>query len=384
MTVDLNQVNQRIDELKPEMMQLWRRLVDRDCGSANKAGVDAGGADVRAFLESIGFKVRAYEYEKAGNLIVAEKGDMTRPFVCLVGHLDTVFPDGAAAARPFPVKDGIVTGPGVLDMKGGVTLCLYALKALYEKGWERYPVKILLAGDEEVGHGFSSADEMMMKEARGAAFGLNFETSFIDNTVVLERKGVAQFRLEVSGVGAHAGNNPEDGRSAIHEIVKKVEDIYALEDKAEGTTVNVGVIGGGTAANAVAESAFCVIDIRFKREAGYERVVEGLQAIAEKSHIEGTRATLTRRCKFSAMERLPESEALLERVNEIAVRHGFPRMRGKAVGGGSDSAYLTRAGVPVVCALGVKGEFNHTVREYALESSLTERAKLLAALLEEL
>ena len=384
MAFDLNQVCNRIDELKPEMMAMWKRFVDRDCGSRNKAGVDAGGADAKAFLESIGFKVRFYEYEKAGNLLIAEKGDMTKPFVCLVGHLDTVFPDGHAAARPFTVKDGVVTGPGCLDMKGGVTLCLHALKALYEAGWDRYPVKIMLAGDEEVGHGQSTASDMMIKEAKGALFGLNFETSFIDNSVVVERKGVAQYRFDVSGIGAHAGNNPKDGRSAIRELARKIEDIYAVTDWDEGTTINVGLIGGGTAANACPEAAWCLVDIRFKTQAGLERAARELKAVEEKQYIDGTKTVMKKTFEFSAMERLPGSLELFDKINKIAVSHGFPEMRAKAVGGGSDSACLTRAGIPVVCALGVKGEFNHTVREYALESSLTERAKLLATILAEI
>lgn len=384
MAFDLSKVNERIDRMKPEMMEMWKTFVNRDCGSKNKAGVDAGGQDAKAFLESIGFRVRFYEYEKAGNMLVAERGDMTKPFVCLVGHLDTVFPDGHAAERPFTVKDGVVTGPGCLDMKGGVTLCLWTLKALLENGWDRYPVKVMLPGDEEVGHGSSTAGDMLVKEAKGALFGLNFETSFTDNTVVLRRKGVAQFRFDVEGVGAHVGNNPEQGRSAIREIAAKVADIYALTDWDEGTTINVGTIGGGTAANACAEKAWCVVDVRFVTQAGYSRVAKGLEEIAQKHYVEDTKTTLTPLFKFPAMEYLPESEALLAKINEIGKRHGFPELRGKGVGGGSDSASLTMAGVPTVCALGVKGQYNHTVREYALEESLTERAKLLAAVLAEI
>lgn len=268
----LEEIFQSIDQAKPAMMDTWKSLVNRDCGSGNKAGVDSVGQDIRRFLEPLGFMVRFHEYEKAGNMLVAEYGDMTKPFVILTGHMDTVFADGTAAERPFTVQDGRVTGPGVLDMKGGITVMLYAVKTLLESGWNRYPLKIILAGDEEVGHGWSDAAQDYRKEARGALMAFNYETGFIDNGIVLERKGCAQYRFDFHGVGAHAGNNPEDGRSAVKELCHKALDMEALTDMAEGTTVNVGVIAGGTVPNAIPENAWCRVDVRFRTMAGIERV----------------------------------------------------------------------------------------------------------------
>ena len=177
-------------------------------------------------------------------MLVAEYGDASKPFIVLTGHMDTVFGDGTAAARPFTIKDGKVTGPGVLDMKGGVTILLYAVRFLLEAGYNRYRIKIILAGDEEVAHGNSTASADYEKEAKGAVMGFNLETGCVDNSVVIERKGVAQYLFEVDGVGAHAGNNPEDGRSAVEELAHKILDIQAETDWQEGTTVNCGVIAG--------------------------------------------------------------------------------------------------------------------------------------------
>ncbi len=373
-----------IEAAKPAMMKTWRSLVDRDCGSGNKAGVDAVGQDIRAFLEPLGFTVRFHEYEKAGNMLVAEKGDMTKPFVILTGHMDTVFADGTAAERPFTVKDGRVTGPGVLDMKGGITVMLYAVKTLLESGWNRYPLKIILAGDEEVGHGWSHAAEDYRAEAKGAFMAFNYETGFIDDGIVLARKGCAQYRFDFHGVGAHAGNNPEDGRSAVKELCHKVLAMEALTDFAEGTTVNVGVISGGTVPNAIPEHAWCQVDVRFASAAGLARVENAFQEITDEVYIDGVKTACVCQIKMAAMEKLPASEALFEKAQAIAKDAGLPAMKAIAVGGGSDSAYLTMEGVPTLCAMGVKGQYNHTVREWAEESSLTERAKLSAALLMEL
>lgn len=377
----LEEIFQSIDQAKPVMMDTWKSLVNRDCGSGNKAGVDSVGQDIRRFLEPLGFMVRFHEYEKAGNMLVAEYGDMTKPFVILTGHMDTVFADGTAAERPFTVQDGRVTGPGVLDMKGGITVMLYAVKTLLESGWNRYPLKIILAGDEEVGHGWSDAAQDYRKEARGALMAFNYETGFIDNGIVLERKGCAQYRFDFHGVGAHAGNNPEDGRSAVKELCHKALDMEALTDMAEGTTVNVGVIAGGTVPNAIPENAWCRVDVRFRTMAGIERVEKALKEITDKVYIDQVQTTCRCEVKMGAMERLASSEELFDKANQIAREAGLPEMKAIAVGGGSDSAYITAEGVPALCAMGVKGQFNHTVREWAEESSLTERAKLSAALL---
>ena len=381
---DVVQLFDKVDQNREAMVDTWKLLVDRDCGSENKAGVDGVGRDVKDFLEKCGFKVWFHEYEKAGNMLVAEYGDASKPFIVLTGHMDTVFGDGTAAARPFTIKDGKVTGPGVLDMKGGVTILLYAVRFLLEAGYNRYRIKIILAGDEEVAHGNSTASADYEKEAKGAVMGFNLETGFVDNSVVIERKGVAQYLFEVDGVGAHAGNNPEDGRSAVEELAHKILDIQAETDWQEGTTVNCGVIAGGTVANAVPEHAWVKVDVRFKTTAGMERIEKAFQKIAKKQYVESTTTCCKKLVVFPPMERLESSEKLFERAEAIAEKYGFPKAKAIAVGGGSDSAHLTACGIPTLCALGVRGQFNHTEREWAEEESLFERTKLLMALLSEL
>lgn len=369
------------DEQKDQMIHMWESLVNRDCGSRNKSGVDCVGVDICNFLEAIGFKVWFHEYKEAGNMLVAEYGDEKKPFVVLTGHMDTVFMDGVAKERPFKIENGRVTGPGVLDMKGGITILLYAVKFLIEAGYSKYRLKIILAGDEEVAHDKSNAAEDYLVEAKGAVMGFNLETGFLDNSIVIERKGCAQYMLEVDGVGAHAGNNPEDGRSAVEEMAHKILEIQALTDYEEGTTVNCGVIGGGTVANAVPEHAWCKIDVRFKSIAGMKRVEQAFENITRNSHIESTRSICRKLAEFPAMEYLKSSEELFEKAETVAKRYGLPQMKAVSVGGGSDSAQLTACGIPTLCALGVKGEFNHTVREWAEETSVVERTKLLMALL---
>lgn len=373
-----------IDAHKDDMVDLWKQMVTIDSGIGVKEGGMEMGNLCAGILEKLGFSIRRVSYEKCGDTIIGERGDLSKPYTILMGHMDTVFFKGEPEKRPFTIKDGKAYGPGVLDMKGGVTILLYAVRFLLEAGYNRYRIKIILAGDEEVAHGNSTVSADYEKEAKGAVMGFNLETGCVDNSVVIERKGVAQYLFEVDGVGAHAGNNPEDGRSAVEELAHKILDIQAETDWQEGTTVNCGVIAGGTVANAVPEHAWVKVDVRFKTTAGMERIEKAFQKIAKKQYVESTTTCCKKLVVFPPMERLESSEKLFERAEAIAEKYGFPKAKAIAVGGGSDSAHLTACGIPTLCALGVRGQFNHTEREWAEEESLFERTKLLMALLSEL
>lgn len=380
----LTNLNDILQAHREPMLALWQQLVNCDCGSNNKAGVDAVGKGVAAFLEDQGIAVRFHPWETRGNLLVAEYGDTTKPFILFVGHLDTVFKDGTAAERPFTIRDGKAYGPGVLDMKGGVVIALYTMKLLKEQGYERYPIKLVLAGDEEVGHAGSAAATVIQEESKGAVAAFNFETGFMDNSVVVERKGAIHAIIEVDGIGAHAGNNPRDGRSAIREMAHKVLALEELTDYDMGNTVNVGVISGGTVANAVPEHCRAVVDVRFVNSTWGQTYIEKIKEIVAHSYVEGTTSTITFPLWFDAMNRLEGTMELLERVNLILEHEGFAPLTAKGVGGGSDSAYTTSVGIPTLCAMGVQGAGNHTIHEWADVESLFIRTKMMLAIMMEL
>ena len=233
-----------IDGQRDAMLALWEDLVRSESGPGDKPGVDALARKLRGILEADGAQARIVEFEKAGDMVVATLGPERKGApVGLLGHFDTVFPKGTLAQRPFTIRDGRAFGPGVLDMKGGVVILLYALKALQAAGYERRPLKVMLAGDEEVVHVDSTAGEVFQREARGCAAAFNCETGFEDDRLVVGRKGIGKYTLEVRGVAAHAGNEPLRGRSAILELAHKVIAVQGLTDWDEGTSFNVGTIG---------------------------------------------------------------------------------------------------------------------------------------------
>lgn len=368
-----------IDAHQTDMTALWQELVTTESGSTHKEGVDAVAAMLEQRLSRWGAATKIITMKRAGNMLIATFGaDRKKAPVLLLGHMDTVFPTGTLAKRPFRIEADKAYGPGILDMKGGIVIALYAMKALEEAGYDERPIKLMLAGDEEVGHRNSNAADQIVEQASGAVAAFNCETGFPDNAIVVQRKGSAVFKMDVKGIAVHAGNEPEKGRSAILEIAHKVIDIQNLTDWEKGTTFNVGVIEGGTVVNAVPDYASIQIDVRYLDPAYLDDICSNLKKIAAKNYVADT-TTLTQLSGFSPMKRTSGTDTLFEKVRQTYAEMDLPEPYAKMVGGGSDSAYAVIAGVPTVCAMGVKGEKNHSPQEYALADTLFERAKVLAA-----
>ena len=368
-----------IDDHKAQMMDLWQDLVNQDSPASYREGVDLVAKRVFKELEEAGASTR---WDEEGKALIAEIPGDSRAPVLLLGHMDTVFPVGEAARRPFTVEGRRVTGPGALDMKGGVAVMLSALKALHSAGFSGRPLKVILVSDEEIAHNGSKATVMLQREARGCAACFNCETGYEDNSLVIGRKGGVVFKAAVHGIAAHAGNNPRQGRSAIWEMAKKIDDIQNMTDWDKGITFNVGTIKGGTVSNAIPDYCEVEGDIRFQDPDISPLVKEELLKVLNHTYIEGTKTELLLYHEgMLPMKMTEENRKLFEFVKKTGEENGIPVSEGKLVGGGSDSGYVVYAGVPTVCAMGVKGRFNHTRDEYALKDSLFERAKLLGAVI---
>lgn len=374
------QVFQFIDEHREEMLALWQELVNLESGSQHKPGIDAVAGRIQQVLAHEGASTRIIEMKQAGNMLIGELGAGRKEAKALfLGHMDTVFPAGTIVKRPFTIRDGVAYGPGVLDMKGGIVAALYAIKALQAAQYNARPLKMILAGDEEVAHVNSNAAEVFMAEAQGAAAAFNCETGFTDDAIVVGRKGTVLFELKVKGIAVHAGNEPENGRSAILEIAHKVIAIQNLTNWKTGTTFNVGVIEGGTVPNAVPGQSKIVVDVRYLEPALLPEIRRQMQEVAAETYVAGTTTTITEIPGIAPMKRTMEGDELFSIVKKTYEEMKLGTPYAKLVGGGSDSAYSVLAGVPTVCAMGVKGGRNHSPEEFAIVDSLFERAKLLAA-----
>lgn len=368
-----------IADKEPQMLNFLESLVNIDSGIDNPAGIDQVARIVGGKLQQLGFDVEYLEYPDACTHVLARKKGAGDKQVMIMGHMDTVFPKGTAAARPFTNKDGQLYGPGVLDMKGGITAALFALEAMYEHGWEDKNITVFFCGDEENAHPKTNAVELFEREGRGKDAVFNMESGRPDGGVVIGRKGVLIPEFTVKGRAAHAGNEPEKGASAILELAHKTVDLHALNNKETGTTVNVGVFRGGLAQNIVPAQAYAKVDIRYTKVAEAEKALAAVREIADKTYVPGTETTLTGdKIVFMPMETTEAVLKLFHLVQEQGRKLGIPEIQGFVMGGGSDAAWTTRVGAPTVCSMGPRGGLNHSEQEYVFIEGLIERSKLLA------
>jgi glutamate carboxypeptidase len=357
------------------MESLLQRIVDCDSNSYDKAGVDAVGAILCAELELDGIAVTRSPVEGFGDVLLAQVDGAEGKPVLMLGHRDTVFPKGTTTTRGFTRDDTLAYGPGVADMKGGLVLNCFALKALKRAGELPFAVQVLYTGDEEIGSG--SARTHIEKAARAARAVLNTEPGRASGNVVSARKGGATLVIEVTGRAAHSGVNHADGASAIEALARKVIKLHALTDYAAGITTNVGLISGGTSSNTVAPSASAKLDVRFIELRHWEQILGAIQAIVDEEEIPGTCAKLLEATTFLPMEARYSTE-LLALYQQQAAETGFS-VEGEFTGGCADSGFTASLGIPTLCGLGPVGGKVHTDREYLELNTLVPRAQALVA-----
>lgn len=294
--------------------------------------------------------------------------------VLILCHYDTVWPAGTAAERPAREDGGVVHGPGVFDMRGGIVA---ALAAVERSAPVERPVRILLTPDEETGSGGSSP--LILAAARTAAVVLVTEPPMAGGALKTSRKGWAGYSLRVSGRAAHAGLEPEAGASAVHALVDQLQRARELARPELGTTLNVGVVGGGSAANVVADSAWADIDVRAVAEAEQRRVHSALEGLA--GNRQGISISLETTVMRPPMERTPVIAAAFERARAIAAELGV-ELEEAAAGGASDGNLVAPLGVPVLDGLGPEGAGAHGPDERVVARSLAERCVLIGRLIE--
>jgi glutamate carboxypeptidase len=363
---------------RESMLHLLEELVSFESPSRDKAALDRLGMRIADLSRSAGGSVETVPNDRGGDHVVARfPGPAARRPALVLGHFDTVWPHGTLARMPFRVEDGRAYGPGTYDMKAGLTIFLWLVRHVLDEPTR--PTWALFTSDEEIGSPTSRA--LIEDLARTCAYVLVLEPPMADGSLKTERKGVGRFRLEVEGRAAHAGVAPQEGRNAIVELAQQVLRIQELQDPRVGTTLNVGVIQGGTTSNVVPAEAFAVIDVRATTLAEAGRVEGALRSLDPVTP--GTRLSVSGSFDRPPMERSPAIAALFEQARGIGRALGLELNEG-STGGGSDGNFTAALGVPTLDGLGVRGGGAHAVDEHILIDSLPERAALLATLLLEL
>ncbi len=382
----LDELRETLAGTLPDYLADLEGLVNIDCGSYTKPGIDEVGRWVAAQMAELGASVETVAHDTYGNnLVCVLEGGGTRNAL-LVGHMDTVFPEGTVAERPFVIEDGRAYGPGVDDMKGGLLSGLYALRALRATrgggapaNWLPFARLTFIANsDEELGS--PSSGPLIESAARHADVAFVLESARDNGDIVSARKGIADMRLTVSGRAAHAGVEPEKGRSATLEAAHKTLALAALNGRWEGVTVNVGVLRGGMRPNVVAETCEIGVDLRATTMAGLEEAEAAIREIAARSSVPDTTCIIERTAHWAPMEKTPQTAALAELAISLAGRIGF-ELRDAATGGASDANTISGLGVPTLDGLGPVGGADHAPGEYLEVDSIVPRTTLFAALL---
>lgn len=300
------------------------------------------------------------------------------PRVLVLGHLDTVWPNGTLARWPFSVDGDVVTGPGVFDMKAGVVQAVAGLSQLPSLDG----VSLLLTVDEELGSPTSAA--LVVDSARGCRATLVCEPSAA-GALKTARKGIALYQLAVTGRAAHAGLEPEKGVNAAVALAHAVLGIAALGDAGLGTTVTPTLASAGTTSNTVPAQAQVSVDVRAAEPSELPRVDAGLRRLVDAviAAVPGSSVDLTGGVNRPPLDASSSAE-LFALAQRVAVRLGMPALQGVSVGGGSDGNFTAGAGVPTLDGLGAVGDGAHAEGEHVLTSQLAPRARLLAGIVEEL
>jgi glutamate carboxypeptidase len=381
--MDYTAVLSYFSERRDEMLALIGELVAQETPSSDKQRLDAFAKLLASRFQAAGASVQIIPGGESGDHVYAtfttpQTNPQAKPGLILC-HFDTVWAVGSLATHPFRVEAGKAYGPGIFDMQSSLVLSEYALRAIRDLGLVLpRPLTILMTSDEEVGS--RSSRPLIEGAARKAAYALVMESPLPGGVLKTTRKGIGGYELTISGRAAHAGVEPEKGISAIQELAHQILKLHSLTDMEKGTTVNVGVVQGGTVSNVVAAQASAQIDLRAwtQEEADrLSRAIEGLQAVTP-----GATLSVTGGWNRPPLEARMTRE-LFARAQEIGRKLGLALQEG-GTGGGSDGNLTGALGTPTLDGLGVPGAGAHADHEHIEIDKIAERAALLLALLVEL
>ena len=385
---DVRELRELAEKRYGDFVEALREMVNVDCGSYTPEGVNAIADLCQARFERDGWAVERMrhepggDHERLGDLVIGRLQGDGRARILMIGHTDTVFEPGTVAERPFRIEGDRAFGPGVTDMKGGLLTGFFAVEVLREAGFDGFgTITYICNPDEEIGSPWSR--DTILAEAGRADAALVLEGARENGDIVSSRKGVLDVRLEIEGRAAHAGVEPERGRSAILEAAHKTVALHALNGRWPGVTVNVGVVHGGTRPNVVAERCVLEVDVRSPEEATFAEAGAAVEAIANEHSVPDVSVTAISNGWHRPMEKKEGGARLAAVAIEVAGELGFG-LRDAATGGASDANTTSGAGVPSLDGLGPIGGDDHGPNEWLDLSSVVPRISLLAGILSRL
>ncbi|OPJ57036.1 M20 family metallopeptidase [Alkalithermobacter paradoxus] len=362
-------------------LDMLKSLVNVDSGSSNILGVNKVLEIIQNKFKQLGgnYEIQIIPQKKCGNHIVINRKGSIFGKILLLGHMDTVFQDGTVQKRPFKIEGDKAFGPGIIDMKAGITSIYFALKVidiLYKDDVKT--IQMIFNSDEEISSIYSR--ELIENLSKDCDCVLVLEAGRHNGDVVTSRKGTGKYKIRIKGKASHAGGNLKKGANSIIELCHKLIQISNLTDYETGTTVNVGLIKGGSASNTVPAYSDSVIDVRICTLEEAQKIDENIRKIANEIYIKGTSTIVEGGIKRPPMERKEENVKLYEIAKRIGEELGMS-IGQASTGGGSDANFTSALGIPTLDGLGPTGGGVHTEDEYINLNSIVPRTALLTKLI---
>ncbi|WP_332877324.1 glutamate carboxypeptidase [Massilia sp. S19_KUP03_FR1] len=370
----------RATQARPEVTSLLERLVNIDSGTGSEKGLDQVGAIVAAEAKKLGMRVDFSSAAPAvGHNLVATLSGTGTARILLMAHMDTVFADGTAAARPFRIQGERAYGPGVMDDKGGIVIALYAIRLLQQMQFTNFKqITLLVNTNEETSS--KGTVKLIAALAQQHDVTLNLEPGRVADGLVVWRKGTADLQIDVKGKSAHAGVAPEAGRNAAMEAAHQMLQMATLGDDAKKTTVNFTVFHAGERSNVIPNAALVRGDMRATDAAEFDRVEQGMARMAEKKQIAGTEVSTRLVRGMPPMPATPRTAALAARAQAIYGELGM-KLTMEGSGGAADANFASGAGAATLDGFGIVGGAIHTEDEYAELNSIAPRLYLLTRMI---
>ena len=346
-----------------------KEIIEINSWTKNKAGVDQNGEIFADWMKGLGYTLHRHAREEIGDHLHFVSPHNEGKKLLLLGHLDTVFPQGSF--ENFSEDEEWIYGPGVCDMKGGNYVALQSLRHVHAKYGELHNIDFLFVSDEETGS--DDSKHLSAKLAQDYDYCMVFEAAGMNDEVVIGRKGVGTFFIDIQGIAAHAGNHYSDGADANLEAAIKLQKLVSLTDLEKQTTVNVGKIEGGIGANTISPHAKLTFELRYTTAEERDRVLTEINHIVMESTVTGTTATLSGGIQRDVMQPTDAQAQFINKINTLCNVNLPTEKRG----GVSDANIIASQGVVTLDGWGPFGDGDHTVRERASKQSFTERIDLV-------
>jgi glutamate carboxypeptidase len=369
---------------EPKARSLLQQLVQIDSGTSDLEGLAAMSAILRTELEDLGAKVEsvAATTPGVGDNVLATLTGTGKGRILLIAHMDTVFPHGTVAQRPYKVVGDHGIGPGAGDDKAGIVSAVCALRVLHDLIYRDYArITLLLNSNEETGS--VGTRDLIRAKAKQSDAAINLERGVPPDGLEVTRKGSAAITVEIIGRAAHAGLEPEKGRNAIVEASHQALQLGSLADSAKETTVNVTMIQGGNAINVIPDHAVIKADVRAFTPQEFDRVETGLAKLAGDTTVPEVQVKASMTRNFPPWPPSDSTQALLTRAQKLYAEIGL-QLVGVPVGSSADVAFAAQTGTPCIDGVAILGGGAHGVDDYADLSSITPRVYLLTRMLMDL